>query len=318
MARILVRVMMIATMSIALAQSAWADTAYPRSCHQAAMAPGAHIAQGIATIVDERTIHVRHFTYDGTAPLVYFYLGADNTHAAFANGIAIGSVLGRAYADEEITVQLPESQSLDGYTAISVWCAAFDVSFTSASFQPPAYARACQSASLTPGAHDAQGVATILDSRTIRVDHFTYDGTAPAVYFYLGAENTHAAFKAGVAIGPRLTRAYNDETITVELPVGQSLNGFRAISVWCAAVSVSFTSAEFTRSPADFDVDGDVDADDLEHFRQCATGPALGPVGPQCIDADLNDDDSIDQIDFARLQRCWSGVDRPASAACAD
>lgn len=315
MARILVCMMMIA---VAAAQPARADAAYPRGCHQAVMPPGAHIAQGIATIVDERTIHVRHFTYDGTAPLVYFYLGADNTHAAFANGIAIGPVLGRAYADEEITVQLPPGQSLDGYTAISVWCAAFNVSFTSASFVPPTYARACQTASLAPGAHDAQGVATILDHRTIRVDHFTYDGTAPAVYFYLGTENTNAALKAGVAIGPRLTRPYNDETITVELPAGQSLDGYRALSVWCAAVSVSFTSAEFTRPPADFDVDGDVDADDLERFRSCATGPALGPVAPPCRIVDLNGDGSVDQVDFARFQRCWSGADRPASPSCAD
>lgn len=38
--------------------------------------------------------------------------------------------------------------------------------------------------------HLAQGVATILDERTIQVEHFTFDGAGPAVYFYLGDEDT--------------------------------------------------------------------------------------------------------------------------------
>lgn len=290
---------------------------YPRECYQATIPPGSHDAQGVATIVDERTIRVEHFTYDGGAPLVYFYLGAENTSSAFTNGIPIGPELDRAYHDEGITVQLPAGETLDGWNAISVWCAEFKVNFSSASFIEPTYARACQKAVLAPGSHDAQGVATIVDERTIRVDHFTYDGLAPAVYFYLGRTNTYSDFFNGIPIGPLLTRAYSDETISVELPQGETLDGHGAISVWCETAKANFTSAAFPRATPDFDINGLVDAADLMHFESCHTGPSVGPPAAGCEEADLDGDGDVDGRDFGKLQRCLS-FDTPALPDCAE
>lgn len=70
--------------------------------------------------------------------------------------------------------------------------------------------------------------------------------------------------------------------------------------------------------PADFDHDGDVDAEDLEHFESCASGPAIPQTNPACSDARLDLDDDVDQSDFGLFQRCYSGEDVPGDAACLD
>ena len=100
-------------------------------------------------------------------------------------------------------------------------------------------------ADIPKGIHDSQAVVTILDEKTILVEHFTYDGTAPAVYFYLGASDSSVDFANGLQIEPLLDRAYSDETLLLTLPAGYTLDGYHAISVWCALASVNFSSASF-------------------------------------------------------------------------
>ncbi|MEW6198268.1 MAG: hypothetical protein AB1601_06340 [Planctomycetota bacterium] len=53
--------------------------------------------------------------------------------------------------------------------------------------------------------------------------------------------------------------------------------------------------------PADLDGDGDVDADDLNAFGGCMTGPG-GSVSPGCEPADADGDGDADLTDFAALQ----------------
>jgi len=284
------------------ATSAHAAELYDRAAWVADIPPGAHQVEGIATIVNERTIHVEHFTYDGTAPAVYFYLGETDDDDAFEAGIPIGPELDRAYDDESITLVLPEDQSLNGYGAISVWCEEFGVNFSSASFEAPAamYPRAGWTALLLPGAHDAQGEATIITDRIISVEHFTYDGTAPAVYFYLGETDDDDAFDEGIPIGPMLDRPYDDEAIAVALPDDQSLDGYAAISVWCEEFSVSFTSALFLSScPADVTGDQVVDVLDL-----LAVLAAWGDTG-QGLPEDISGDGVVDVVDVLQVLSAW-------------
>lgn len=66
----------------------------------------------------------------------------------------------------------------------------------------------------------------------------------------------------------------------------------------------------------DFDRDGDVDLDDLDHLHGCALGPAILQPDPLCTDADLNEDGYVDQLDFAVFQRCSSGAERFADPMC--
>lgn len=59
--------------------------------------------------------------------------------------------------------------------------------------------------------------------------------------------------------------------------------------------------------PADFDHEGDVDADDLAFFDLCASGPAIPQDDPACQAAKLDSDEDVDQTDFGLFQRCYSG-----------
>ncbi len=72
-----------------------------------------------------------------------------------------------------------------------------------------------------------------------------------------------------------------------------------------------------TPIPPDFDRDGDVDAEDFEAFRVCATGPAV-PFPPGCEDKDLDGDGDLDAADFARIQRCRGGPGVPPPVGCAE
>ncbi len=55
--------------------------------------------------------------------------------------------------------------------------------------------------------------------------------------------------------------------------------------------------------PGDFDRDGQVTADDLEHLIACRTGPTLPQDRPDCLDARLDFDADVDADDFGILQR---------------
>jgi len=108
------------------------------------------------------------------------------------------------------------------------------------------YPRTGAQATLATYAHNVSGTATIVSSNSIRVDNFHYDGGGPAVYFYLGTNDTDLAYTQGTYIGPLLTgTSYTGQSVTVSLPPGQSLDGYNALSVWCVDFSVNFGSGTF-------------------------------------------------------------------------
>ncbi len=68
--------------------------------------------------------------------------------------------------------------------------------------------------------------------------------------------------------------------------------------------------------PADFDGDGDVDADDFDHLKDCRLGPEVPQPDPACQDADLDQDGDNDHSDFGLFQRCYSGQNNPLDTNC--
>jgi hypothetical protein len=107
-------------------------------------------------------------------------------------------------------------------------------------------------ASLSTDYHLVSGTVTVVDIDTLRVDSFTYDGQGIDVFFYLGSENTSEAFTSGLQIGPQLLHTSFDGTggpLTIDLPVGESLENYGAISVWCTLAGISFGSGTFVSVP---------------------------------------------------------------------
>lgn len=84
------------------------------------------------------------------------------------------------------------------------------------------------------------------------MDGFTYDGSGLDVYFYLGSDNTASAFAIGLQIGPQLLGTVFDGSgppIVIDLPAGQTIGAYEAISVWCTVARVSFGSGSFSQVP---------------------------------------------------------------------
>lgn len=114
------------------------DAPYPRAGWTTKLSTLQHGVSGTAEIGDERTIVLRNFNYDGGGPRVYAYLATANTNAAIESGLVTVQQLnrpGNPYVNETITVTLPASATLDGYTVISIWCADFKVNFGSGVFR---------------------------------------------------------------------------------------------------------------------------------------------------------------------------------------
>jgi len=111
------------------------DSSHAMNGWVAVMPPGAHDSSGTATIVDDCTVEVTHFTFDGGGVDVRFYGGQGGD---YGSGFAISEdIFGTEYDDETVTLTLPDGKTFDDMDGISVWCVAFDVSFTDALFKAP-------------------------------------------------------------------------------------------------------------------------------------------------------------------------------------
>ena len=112
------------------------EVTHPSVGQVAVLSERFHDVGGTATIVDDCTIRIDNFTFDGLGIDVRIYGGLDNNYLA---GFGMGPDLRRdtPYDGESIEVQLPDSMSLDDLDGISVWCVPAAVSFGDGQFAAP-------------------------------------------------------------------------------------------------------------------------------------------------------------------------------------
>ena len=93
-----------------------------------------HQVAGDVRVVDNCTLEVTDFVYDGQGPRVFFFGALDSQYSS-ADSFVIGPRLnGRPYNGETLTLTLPDGMTLDDMNSISVWCADFRIDFGSAVF----------------------------------------------------------------------------------------------------------------------------------------------------------------------------------------
>lgn len=109
------------------------------------------------------------------------------------------------------------------------------------------YARAGWQAQLSTRAHNVSGLVTIVDADTFRVDNFFYDGGGINVHFILAASDNNSVFRTTrLVTEPNLLgTAHNGDSITIDLPVGTTFEGYGAISLWCIPAAANFGSGTF-------------------------------------------------------------------------
>jgi hypothetical protein len=112
-----------------------------------------------------------------------------------------------------------------------------------ASCSPTANAKVGKIASLSTRSHLVSGQVKIIDSCTIEITNFNYDGLGLSKVFVYGG--LAGNYRAGFPIGPNLKgTVYTGQTLRVTLNAGD-IDKFDGISIWCADANANFGDATF-------------------------------------------------------------------------
>lgn len=113
------------------------DATHPRVGWTTELSMLFHDVAGTATIVDDCTIVVEDFFFDGNGIDVQMYAATDGN---YTQGFSISGQLYNfptGYHGDTLTLTLPEGPTLDEVDGISVWCVAVGVSFGDGLFAAP-------------------------------------------------------------------------------------------------------------------------------------------------------------------------------------
>jgi len=92
-----------------------------------------HGVSGTVTVINDCSIEITDFNYDGGGPTVFFYAAVDRVYTS--NIFVIGRQLnGQQWVNDTILLQIPEGKSLDDFNSLSVWCEKFGINFGDAFF----------------------------------------------------------------------------------------------------------------------------------------------------------------------------------------
>jgi hypothetical protein len=108
---------------------------------------------------------------------------------------------------------------------------------------PSTNSKVGKSARLRTLAHLVSGTATIVDSCTIEITNFNYDGLGLAQVFVYGG--LAGNYRQGFPIGPNLRGiVYTGQTLRVALKPGD-IDKLDGISIWCVDANANFGDVSF-------------------------------------------------------------------------
>ncbi|XP_014468058.1 PREDICTED: protein Skeletor, isoforms B/C isoform X2 [Dinoponera quadriceps] len=212
----------------------------------------AHGIKGKAYAVDDATIFIKGFCYDGTGPDAYFWVG--NSTMPSPEGYIVPypetdkesdpQVLG-AYNYTDIILRLPGGKRIRDIKWLSVWCRRFTVDFGDVYIPHDLKVPKLQVLpEFSRLAHDLRsGNISILDSKTIYIPNLHYDGGGPDAYFWVGngSEPSHFGIKVPNEIGSLAPlRGYQGEDIEIVLPGNLTVYDINWLAVWCVEYRHNF------------------------------------------------------------------------------
>uniref|UniRef100_A0A4Y0BHE4 DOMON domain-containing protein n=1 Tax=Anopheles funestus TaxID=62324 RepID=A0A4Y0BHE4_ANOFN len=190
-----------------------------------------HQASGDVYAVDEYTFLLTGFNYDGNGVDTFFWSGASNRPGP--QGFIVPDEYGKTnilerYFNKDFTIRLPDNKKI---TEVK-WLAVYDLNsqnnfadvYIPEDFEPPVPQKAGSLTAIAGGPMVSSDTIDILDSKTIRITDFSYDGkagTQAEVHFWVGVGPSPSSKGSKVPdemgyLDP--IRAYDRETITLELP----------------------------------------------------------------------------------------------------
>ncbi|WP_286263360.1 DM13 domain-containing protein [Thalassotalea atypica] len=109
---------------------------HPKVGYSGTFQTRAHNVAGTATFIDNCTIEITNFTYDGQGPEVFFYASSSQEFVGDGS-FALGDRLdGTVFDNANLLIKLPEGKTLDNINSLSVWCVEFSADFGSLTFTP--------------------------------------------------------------------------------------------------------------------------------------------------------------------------------------
>ncbi|CAH0554651.1 unnamed protein product [Brassicogethes aeneus] len=213
----------------------------------------AHGVKGTAYAVDESTIFVKGFSYDGTGPDAFFWIG--NSPRPSPDGIIIpypedyGS--GRdppqlsAYNNTDVILRLPNGKRIRDIRWLSVWCRRFTVDFGEV-FIPPNL-EVPKPRVLPEFKRLAHGLRSdnisILDAKTFYIPNLHYDGGGPDAYFWVGNGSEPTSY--GIKVPNEMNsleplHGYQGEDIEIQLPGSLTVYDIDWLAVWCVQYRHNF------------------------------------------------------------------------------
>ena len=89
----------------------------------------AHQVSGTARIINNCTIEIENFTYDGGGVDVRVLASKDDKFNGSEDTYLTNDIVGMSQKNGKLTIVLPDNVSLDDINGISIWCVRFGVSF---------------------------------------------------------------------------------------------------------------------------------------------------------------------------------------------
>ncbi|XP_026827952.1 uncharacterized protein LOC105278994 isoform X2 [Ooceraea biroi] len=188
--------------------------------------PYHHQVSGDVSAVDQYTLLLTSFNYDGNGADTFFWAGASNRPGP--QGFIVPDEWGKTnildrYFNRDFTLTLPDNKKI---TDIK-WFAIYDLSsqntfgdvYIPEEFDPPSPQKISE---LSRRSHNVSSEPIIiLDSKTISIPQFTYDGQGVDAYFWvgLGPQPSSKGQKVPDEYGyVDSLRAYHNEDVVLELP----------------------------------------------------------------------------------------------------
>jgi hypothetical protein len=93
-----------------------------------------HGVSGTVTVLDDCTLEINNFTYDGLGPSVYFYAGKNRIYEGSEVFYFPLLLTGNRFNDARMRLRIPEGKTLADFDSVSVWCFDVRVNFGDAFF----------------------------------------------------------------------------------------------------------------------------------------------------------------------------------------
>lgn len=219
-----------------------------------------HHVAGDLFAIDERTLLIKGFNYDGMSEDGQFVLfknpkDINGTYELMTDEDGTNAPLVE-YRDMDIILTMRPGSKLSQYKGFAVYCGKYNVNFGSLLF--PQKMRVPRGAKknvrplflgpLVNNSHNVGGNVFRIDDKTVLITRFVYDGQSPDGQFVLSTKPTIA--EPLEMLGDERSnhgplRVYNGKDIFLGLNQGTTLGDYKALSIYCAKYKLDFGHVVF-------------------------------------------------------------------------